>query len=81
MGVKVFKSNRGGDVTYHGPGQVVAYPIINLRNLGIGVKDYVRLLENITINLIKEEYGVSSERKPGFPGVWVLNDKSMWVYR
>ena len=75
LGVKVFHSNRGGDVTYHGPGQVVAYPIINLKHLGIGVKEYVRLLEETSIKLMEEEYGISSNRKPGFPGVWVLDDK------
>ncbi len=75
MGVKVFRSNRGGDVTYHGPGQVVAYPIINLKNIGKSVKDYVRLLEETSIELLREEYGVSADRKPGFPGVWVGNDK------
>lgn len=75
MGVRVFRSNRGGDVTYHGPGQVVVYPIINLKNLGKGVKNYVRGLEETSIGLMKEEYGLSADRKPGFPGVWVGNDK------
>ena len=49
MGVKVFRSNRGGDVTYHGPGQVVVYPIINLKNIGKGVKDYVKGLEETSV--------------------------------
>ena len=75
MGVSVFRSNRGGDVTYHGPGQVVAYPIINLRQVGKTVKEYVRLLEETSIRLLKEGYDVSADRKPGFPGVWVGNDK------
>jgi lipoyl(octanoyl) transferase len=75
MGVSVFKSNRGGDVTYHGPGQVVAYPIINLKHFGKDVKGYVRRVEEITIKLMKEEYGLVAERKPGFPGVWVGNNK------
>ena len=74
-GVSVFRSNRGGDVTYHGPGQAVAYPIVNLKNIGKSVKDYVRLLEETSIELMKEEYGVNADRKPGFPGVWVGNDK------
>ena len=55
MGVSVFRSNRGGDVTYHGPGQVVAYPIINLRQVAKSVKEYVRLLEETSIRLLKEE--------------------------
>ncbi|MCJ7688399.1 MAG: lipoyl(octanoyl) transferase LipB [Clostridiaceae bacterium] len=75
MGVSVFRSNRGGDVTYHGPGQVVAYPIINLNHFGKDVKNYVRLLEENSIGLMKEEYGLSADRKPGFPGVWVGNNK------
>ncbi|WP_291635210.1 lipoyl(octanoyl) transferase LipB [Clostridium sp.] len=75
MGVGVFRSNRGGDVTYHGPGQVVAYPIINLNHFGKDVKNYVRLLEETSIGLIKEEYGLIADRKPGFPGVWVGNNK------
>lgn len=75
MGVKVFRSNRGGDVTYHGPGQVVAYPIINLKHFGKSVKEYVRLLEETSIRLLTEEYGVCADRKPGFPGVWVESNK------
>jgi lipoyl(octanoyl) transferase len=75
MGVSVFRSNRGGDVTYHGPGQVVAYPIINLRQIGKSVKEYVRLLEETSVRLLKEEYSIISDRKPGFPGVWVDNNK------
>jgi lipoyl(octanoyl) transferase len=75
MGVSVIRSNRGGDVTYHGPGQVVAYPILNLNHFDKDVKGYVRRLEEVTIRLMKEEYGISADRKPGFPGVWVGNDK------
>ncbi|MGB7606532.1 MAG: lipoyl(octanoyl) transferase LipB, partial [Lutisporaceae bacterium] len=75
MGVRVFCSNRGGDVTYHGPGQLVAYPILNLNHYGKDVKDYVRRLEETSIRLMKVEYGLSADRKPGFPGVWVGNDK------
>jgi lipoyl(octanoyl) transferase len=75
MGVSVFRSNRGGDVTYHGPGQVVAYPIMNLNDFGKDVKGYVRRLEEVSICLMKEEYGLSVDRKPGFPGVWIGNNK------
>lgn len=75
MGVTVFKSNRGGDVTYHGPGQVVGYPIINLNDFGKDLKGYVRRLEEVSICLMKEEYGLSVDRKPGFPGIWVGNNK------
>jgi len=75
MGVSVFHSNRGGDVTYHGPGQIVGYPILNLNHFGKDVKDYVRRLEETTIMVMKDEYGLKADRKPGFPGVWVGNDK------
>lgn len=74
-GLTVFNINRGGDVTYHGPGQVVGYPIMNLKNHGKSVKSYVRKLEDTTINLLKEEFGLEAEIKPGFPGVWIGNDK------
>lgn len=75
MGVSVIHSNRGGDVTYHGPGQVVAYPILNLNHFAKDVKDYVRRLEETSIRLLREEYGLNADRKLGFPGVWVGNDK------
>jgi lipoyl(octanoyl) transferase len=75
MGVSVIHSNRGGDVTYHGPGQVVAYPIMNLNHFAKDVKDYVRRLEETSIRLLQEEYGLNADRKLGFPGVWVGNDK------
>ena len=75
MGVSVFRSNRGGDVTYHGPGQVVVYPIINLKYFGKDVKDYVRRVEEISIRMIKEEYDMVADRKAGFPGVWIENNK------
>ena len=75
MGVSVFRSNRGGDVTYHGPGQVVAYPILNLNHYGKDVKNYVRRLEETSISLMKKEYGLIADRKLGFPGVWVGNNK------
>lgn len=75
MGVSVFRSNRGGDVTYHGPGQVVAYPIINLNHFGKDVRSYVRRIEEISIRMMKEEYGLIVDRRPGLPGVWIGNDK------
>ena len=74
-GLMVFNINRGGDVTYHGPGQVVGYPIMNLKNYGKDLKSYVRRLEDTTINLLKEEFGLEAERKLGFPGVWIGNNK------
>lgn len=74
-GVGIHESNRGGDVTYHGPGQIVGYPIMNLNYLGKDIKEYVRRLEEVSMRLLVEEYGVSSNRKPGHPGIWIGNDK------
>lgn len=65
-----FKINRGGDITYHGPGQLVGYPIINLEQFKIGVKDYVYKLEEVIIETLKE-YGISSTRLQGATGVWL----------
>lgn len=69
-GVEVFHIERGGDVTYHGPGQLVAYPIIDLEIHHLGVKDYVNLLEETVIRTIAE-FGVKGERVPGASGVWI----------
>ena len=74
-GIDIFESSRGGDVTYHGPGQIVGYPILNLNYLGKDVKQYVRNLEEVSIRLLKSEYGIDSGRSEGFPGVWIGNSK------
>ena len=64
------KVNRGGDITYHGPGQLVVYPIVDMANFGVGVKDYVECLEEIVIRTIGE-YGIRGERLAGATGVWI----------
>jgi len=69
-----YKINRGGDITYHGPGQVVVYPIINLNHYKLGVKRYVHLLEQVVIDLLKM-YDITAERLPGATGVWVQKEK------
>lgn len=69
-GVELFHIERGGDVTYHGPGQLVVYPIIDLEHHHLGVKDYVNLLEETVIRTIAE-FGVNGERVPGASGVWI----------
>jgi lipoate-protein ligase B len=68
-GVRVFETNRGGDVTYHGPGQIVGYPILPLVFHGRDVHLYLRKLEAFLIAALWE-YGVKAERKEGFTGVW-----------
>jgi lipoyl(octanoyl) transferase len=68
-----YKINRGGDITYHGPGQLVAYPILDLDNFFTDIHKYLRLLEE-TIILTLKEYGIKSERSNGETGVWLDTD-------
>ena len=70
-GVEVHEINRGGDVTYHGPGQLVGYPILDLRSFTprLGAVDYVRKLEEVLIRTCAS-YGIVTERVPGRTGVW-----------
>jgi lipoyl(octanoyl) transferase len=69
-GIAVVQTNRGGQVTYHGPGQVVAYPLIDLRRLDIYVKEYVYRLEQALIRTL-EHFGVTGHRVAGAPGIYV----------
>ncbi len=69
-GATFYKINRGGDITYHGPGQIVGYPILDLDNFFTDIHKYLRLLEEIII-LTLEEYGLKAERSPGETGVWL----------
>lgn len=69
-GIPVVATNRGGQVTYHGPGQVVAYPLLDLKRLGIFVKEYVYRLEHCVIKTLEAE-GVTGHRVPGAPGIYV----------
>lgn len=73
-GVPVVQVERGGNITYHGPGQLVAYPIINLRAARLAVKDYVHALEEV-MRLTALNWGVVAERNPLNRGVWVGNNK------
>jgi len=68
--IPVVATNRGGQVTYHGPGQVVAYPLLDLRRLGYFVKEYVFRLEDAVIRTL-EHFGITGHRVPGAPGVYV----------
>ena len=68
-GATFYKINRGGDITYHGPGQVVGYPILDLDNFFTDIHKYLRFLEEAVILTLKE-YGLASERSPGETGVW-----------
>ena len=68
-GASFFKINRGGDITYHGPGQIVGYPILDLENFFTDIHKYLRFLEEAII-LTLNEYGLQAERSPGETGVW-----------
>lgn len=69
-GIQFFKSNRGGDITYHGPGQIVGYPILNLDNFKTDIHVYMRNLEEVIIRTLAE-YNVVGERSEGETGVWL----------
>lgn len=69
-GVVVEETDRGGDITYHGPGQLVVYPIIDLASLALGLHDYMRLLEQAVIDTCAA-FGVTAHRDCGATGVWV----------
>lgn len=74
QGVAVIESDRGGDITYHGPGQVVGYPLLKLSQHGGDVVRYLRMLEQVVIVTLAE-YGVVGGRVPGLTGVWVGDEK------
>jgi lipoyl(octanoyl) transferase len=65
-----YHTNRGGDITYHGPGQIVGYPVIDLENFFTDIHRYMRLLEESVIQTLKE-YGLDAGRIPGMTGVWL----------
>lgn len=67
------QTNRGGDITYHGPGQIVGYPIIDLENFGIGLRRYIELLEESIIEFLAL-YGLKGDRLAGATGVWLDSD-------
>ncbi len=69
-GATFYKINRGGDITYHGPGQIVGYPILDLENFFTDIHKYLRLLEE-TMILVLKDYGIESGRSEGETGVWL----------
>ncbi len=74
LGIKVYEIDRGGDITYHGPGQIVGYPIIKLSDWKEDTHEYLRGLEEIIMNVCAD-YGLKTERNPKYTGVWIDNRK------
>ncbi len=70
IGAELYRINRGGDITYHGPGQIVGYPVIDLDEFGMGARDYINRLEESVIRLL-QNYGIVAGRKEGATGVWI----------
>ena len=72
--VNIFHIERGGDITFHGPGQLVGYPIIDLHNYKMSISWFMRSLEDVIINTLMH-YGIAANRKEGLTGVWVKDEK------
>jgi lipoyl(octanoyl) transferase len=72
--VEIYNIDRGGDVTYHGPGQLVGYPIINIKNLKMSIGRYVHTLEEILINTLSN-FNISAQRRNKLIGIWVGEEK------
>ena len=69
-GIEFYHINRGGDITFHGPGQIVGYPILDLEQLGLGIKSYIDKMEEAVI-LVLKEFGLEARRLEGATGVWL----------
>lgn len=69
-GASLYKINRGGDITYHGPGQIVGYPILDLNNFGVSIKNYIHGLEEVIIRTL-QHYSIVATRSEGATGVWL----------
>ncbi|MCR2803089.1 lipoyl(octanoyl) transferase LipB [Paenibacillus soyae] len=73
-GIALFEIDRGGDITYHGPGQLVGYPLLYLDAVGLDLHAYLRSLEQVIIDWLAQ-YGIEAGRKPEYTGVWVGDEK------
>ena len=72
LGAEFFHIDRGGDITFHGPGQIVCYPILDIEQLGIGLRRYIEILEEAVIVTVAH-YGITAERLAGATGVWICD--------
>lgn len=76
QGYDWFRVERGGDITYHGPGQITGYPILDLERYGLGLRAYIELVEDVVIDLL-DSYGIRGERRTGATGVWIEPETPM----
>ncbi len=74
QGIDVIENDRGGDITFHGPGQIVGYPILNLAHFKKDIHWYLRTLEELIINTLAQ-FGLKAQRNKGLTGVWINNRK------
>lgn len=74
-GVAVYQIGRGGDVTYHGPGQLVGYPIWDIRNYAKGVKDFIYSIEEVFIHMLQQDFSIVARHDEAYTGVWVGDKK------
>lgn len=75
LGARCYRIDRGGDITFHGPGQIVGYPILDLERLGLGLRDYIAAIEQAVIDTVAR-YGVAAGRIAGASGVWITERQS-----
>lgn len=72
--IPIVQTDRGGQVTYHGPGQIVAYTLIDIKRRGLGIKQFVNLLEETALSVLAD-YNITAQRKPGAPGIYIEGAK------
>ena len=75
-GAQFYQIDRGGDITYHGPGQLVGYPILDLHAFGLGIRQYVHFMEEAIIRSL-QEYGIEAARLEGAPGIWIDQERKI----
>lgn len=80
QGVSFYTTNRGGDITYHGPGQLVVYPVLDLENFFMDIHRYLRHLEEVVMATL-QDFGLLGARIPGLTGVWITHEGSFTAYK